>query len=161
MLINVPLVIQQNHTIKKNPSIHTRFQVSHGKFSPLIYSNWTSLFTWFPLIHIPDGSNSTHSRTWPVSTVITLLKRHFASHGTLQVIITDNAYYITHQTNLTSFPTNGVLNTLPCHLAALKQTLLKKLWNVQSHCLLRCEKDDSDIYYGLLMLRNTPSAETS
>ena len=46
----------------------------------------------------------------------------------------------THQTNLKNFPTNGILNTSTYHLSTLKQTLLKKLWNVQSHCSLVVKK---------------------
>ena len=87
--------------------------------------------------------------------VITLLKRHFASHGTPQVLITDNARQYTsnefeefsHQWNfehVTSSPRYPQAN--------FAEEAVKRAKSL----LTRCEKDNSDVYYGLLMLRNTP-----
>ena len=92
--------------------------------------------------------------------VITFLKRHFASHGTPQVLITDNTRQCTshkfeefsHQWNfehVTSSPRYPQSNFAEEAVERAKSLLT------------RCEKDNSDVYYGLLMLRNTPKGRLS
>ena len=87
--------------------------------------------------------------------VITLLERHFASHGTSQVLITDNARQYTsnkfeefsHQWNfehVTSSPRYPQANFAEEAVERAKSLLSL------------CEKNNSDVYFGLLMLRNTP-----
>ena len=155
MLINVPFVIQQNNTIKKNPSIYIRFQVSLSKLSPLIYSNGMELFTlilvdsycgWFEFNTLKDMTSKS---------VITLLKRHFTNHGTPQVLITDNTRQYTsnefekfsHQWNF-----EHVTSSTRYPQVNFAEETVKRAKSL----LTRCEKDNSDVYYGLLMLRNTP-----
>ena len=87
--------------------------------------------------------------------VITLLRRHFASHGTPQVLMTDNARQYTsnefeefcHQWNferVTSSPRFPQTN--------FAEDAVKRAKSL----LTRCGKGNSNVYYGLLMLRSTP-----
>ena len=155
MLINVPLVIQQNHTIKKNPSIHIRLQSLPWQIIASDLFEWNSIVYlilvdsysgWFEFNTLKDMTSKS---------VITLLKRHFASHGTAQVLITDNARQYTsnefkefsHQWNfehVTSSPRYPQAN--------FAEEAVKRAKSL----LTCCEKDNSDVYYGLFMLRNTP-----
>lgn len=102
---------------------------------------------WFEMNTVSDMTSAT---------VITKLKRHFATHGTPQVVISDNGgQYSSHQfkefakewnfIHITSSPEHAQSNGLAENAVKQAKSLLEKT-----------KRDGSDIYQNLLNIRNVP-----
>lgn len=102
---------------------------------------------WFEIDQLPNVTSAT---------IITRLKRHFATHGAPQQLMTDNAAYFTsmefqefahiwdfcHVTSSPHYPqSNG-----PAERAVRSA----------KHLLEKCARDGTDVYAALLNLRNIP-----
>ena len=129
---------------------------SHGNLLASIYSTGMAEIIWPSAILSPDGLTSHRSTTLP-SSVITILKRQFSTHGIPATVITNNArQFDCHEFQQFSQTWNfHHITSSPLYPQSngLAESSVKRAKLV----LEKTQREGSDIYRDLLNIRNVPA----
>lgn len=102
---------------------------------------------WFEIDQLPNMTSAT---------IITRLKRHFATHGAPQQLMTDNAAYFTSKEFLDFASTWDFRHITSSPHYPQSNGLAERAVRSAKHLLEKCARDGTDVYAALLSLRNIP-----